>query len=121
MSFSDLPTELDQQVIEYIENAQDLSSMTQVSKYYRELTEPSLYRHLDLREDDFVGVCRLLDTIIRRPILTEFIESITYSKHSRRSRKSSHRALSWGNEYDPVMDEYYLLDKHRSVIREVVT
>lgn len=40
MPLYELPTELDEQIIKFIDNVQDLSSMTQVSKYYRNLAEP---------------------------------------------------------------------------------
>jgi hypothetical protein len=70
MSLSKLLTKLDQRLIYFIDNAKDLSSMAQVSKYCRKLAGPRMYRHLDLHKDNYVSVCRLLDTIIRHPKLT---------------------------------------------------
>lgn len=77
MSFDALSTELDTRIVALIEDQLALSSMSKVSKYYRTLAEPHLYRDFHFHEDGKRRACQLLVTLLRRPELAVHITSLT--------------------------------------------
>jgi len=84
MSLSELPTELDAKIIEFLHAADDrqaVSSMSRVSKYYRQLAEPFLYRDLVFRAADEIRIKRLLITLLVETELAKHIRSFSLSDH----------------------------------------
>jgi hypothetical protein len=67
MSLHDLPTELDDHIIGYLDMA-DTNSISRVNKYYRKLSEPHLYEHLNVRKNDPHRLRLLLRTLRCRKI-----------------------------------------------------
>lgn len=82
MSFTALSTELDTKIIEYMQpDRSALEAMSRVSKYYRGIAEPFLYRDLTFRAVHEIQIKRLLLTLLDRPELALFIRSFTLSDH----------------------------------------
>jgi hypothetical protein len=68
MSFAALPTELDTRIISFMDHC-SLDNMSRSSKYYRQITEPFLYRHLDFTDAKNGSIKRLgLALLARRPL-----------------------------------------------------
>lgn len=86
MSLSALPTEVDDIIIEFLGASDDrkaLSSLSCVSKYYRGLVEPVLYRDLKFQAAEEVPMKQLLLTLLSRTDLAKHIESFTLSETPR--------------------------------------
>jgi hypothetical protein len=78
MSLSALSTELDTKIAEFLaDDRPTTSAFSQVSKYYRAVSEPLLYKHLLLDEYDGYTTMRLLFTILSRDQLALHIQSLT--------------------------------------------
>jgi hypothetical protein len=68
MSFTALPTELDTRIISFMDHC-SLDNMSRTSKYYRQITESFLYRHLDFTDAKNGSIKRLgLALLARRPL-----------------------------------------------------
>jgi hypothetical protein len=76
MSIATLSTELDTKITTHLQGHLDaLETMSRVSKYYRGLAEPFLYRDLAFRVVDEVRIKCLLMTLLDRPALAEYIRT----------------------------------------------
>jgi hypothetical protein len=79
MNLDALSTELDAQIIEHLhDDRQALSSFSRVSKYYRALCEPILYRDLAFRNPSQAQMKRLLMTLLDLPSLAKHIKTVTF-------------------------------------------
>jgi hypothetical protein len=67
-----LPTELDEQIIRYL-NTADTARLSCVSKYYRRVAEPYLYDSIELCSHDCNRIKLLLLALIRRKDLGQMI------------------------------------------------
>jgi hypothetical protein len=84
MSMKSLPTEVDLHILEYLCASKDrsaLSALSCVSKYWRQETEPFLYRDLKFRASEDINVKRLLLTLLARKELHPHITSFTLADH----------------------------------------
>ena len=72
-----LSTELDENILWRLVERKDLNAMSQVSKYYRKIAEPFLYKDLVFDEDQYFRITVLFLTIVRRPDLAKYIKRVT--------------------------------------------
>ncbi|XP_014559201.1 hypothetical protein COCVIDRAFT_24478 [Bipolaris victoriae FI3] len=78
MSFSKLSTELDTKILEYLhDDRPSLTAMSMVSKYFRRITEPILYRDLCFPEMTTIQMKQLLTIVLLRPQLAKHVRSFT--------------------------------------------
>ncbi|EMD89711.1 hypothetical protein COCC4DRAFT_125459 [Bipolaris maydis ATCC 48331] len=78
MSFSKLSTELDTKILEYLhDDRSSLSAMSMVSKYFRRITEPILYRDLCFPQMTTNQMKKLLTIVLSRPQLAKHVRSLT--------------------------------------------
>jgi hypothetical protein len=75
MSLDDLPTELDDHIIGYLDMA-DTNSISRVDKYYRKLSEPHLYEHLNARKNNPRRLRLLLRTLLCHKDLRPLIKGL---------------------------------------------
>ncbi|KAF2254635.1 hypothetical protein BU26DRAFT_559306 [Trematosphaeria pertusa] len=76
MPLQALSTELDAHIIEYLhDDSLGLEAMSRVSKYYRSLAEPVLYRDVEFAEWDYVRMTRLLMTLLDRRELAQHVKA----------------------------------------------
>jgi hypothetical protein len=73
MSLLDLPMELDDHIIGYLDMA-DTNSISRVDKYYRKLSEPHLYEHLNVRKNNPRRLRLLLRILLCRKDLRPLIK-----------------------------------------------
>lgn len=78
MSLSKLPTELDDRILGHLEQG-DASSMSQASKYYREVSENHLYKNIRFNTHEGHRIKRLLITLWNRTDLHHLIQQLTVS------------------------------------------
>jgi hypothetical protein len=89
MSLSKLSTELDATICNHLEgDQQTLSTFSRVSKYYRTIAEPNLYKNVNLKENDEYGLMRLSFTLVTRRALAQHVSSFTFME-CRRSKMIS--------------------------------
>lgn len=91
MSFEGLPTELDSHVLSFLE-IPELSAMSMVSKTYRRVAEPYLYRQLICSTESPLSVRWLLITMIQRPELAAYIRSITLDQSTFSGKRTCEKA-----------------------------
>jgi hypothetical protein len=75
MSLHDLPTELDDYIIGYLDMA-DTNSISRVDKYYLKLGDPHLYEHLNVRKNNPRRLRLLLRTLLCRKDLRPLIKGL---------------------------------------------
>jgi hypothetical protein len=93
MSMSALSTEIDEHVIQYLSHA-DLHNLSLVSKYYRALAEPHMYRHFVFRGNHAHTMFLLFFAILARKDLALHIKSFTLEEGAAGAEK-------FGNERVP--------------------
>jgi len=96
MSLSDLSTEIDEMIIQYLPH-HALNNLTLTNKYYRKIAEPYLYRNIQVRSPNILSVPRLLLTLISRRELSQHIRSFAFDIANERWEADLHN-LSY---YDP--------------------
>ena len=74
MSLSDLSTEIDEMIIQYLPH-HALHNLTLTNKYYRKIAEPHLYRNIHVRSTDSLSIPLLLLSLISRRELSQYIRS----------------------------------------------
>ncbi|KAF1945077.1 hypothetical protein EJ02DRAFT_451912 [Clathrospora elynae] len=84
MSLSALPTELDSRILDFLEH-DALNAMLKVSKYYRGVAEPYLYRHLAFTNLQDTEVRALLLGVVSRPLLATHIKFIRLNRDHTKS------------------------------------
>ncbi|KAI4675307.1 uncharacterized protein J4E84_010199 [Alternaria hordeiaustralica] len=77
MSLSDLSTEIDEMIIQYLPH-HALHNLTLTNKYYRKIAEAQLYRNIEVRSPNILSVPRLLLTLISRRELSQHIRSFAF-------------------------------------------
>ncbi|KAI4912508.1 hypothetical protein J4E90_005912 [Alternaria incomplexa] len=77
MSLSDLSTEIDEMIIQYLPH-HALHNLTLTNKYYRKIAEPYLYGNVQVRSSNILSVPRLLLTLISRRELSQHIRSFAF-------------------------------------------
>ena len=82
MFISRLSTELDLKVASFIESTEDLIALSQASKYYQGIGEETLYPRINVARTNWVGLHRLLLTLIKRPGLALLIKHIDMRSES---------------------------------------
>ncbi|PSN72685.1 hypothetical protein BS50DRAFT_671749 [Corynespora cassiicola Philippines] len=75
MGLADLPTELDKHIISYMMKS-DLNIMSRVNRYYRQISEPFLYRNIHVCINPTNQVISLLRVITERKELASYIETL---------------------------------------------
>lgn len=75
MSLKALPTEIDEQILDYLEQT-DLSTLLKVSKYHRKIAEPLLYHTITLRDNRSIKIRSLLLTLLSRNDLAHHIRRL---------------------------------------------
>jgi hypothetical protein len=81
MSLHDLPTELDDHVISYLDSA-GVSSISRVDKYYRKLADPHLYENPNFDDDHPRRLKQLLRTLLcRKDLHGHLIKDIRLDLH----------------------------------------
>lgn len=84
MSLSALSTELDTKIVLYLANdTPALSAFSKISKYYRGVAEPYLYKDIVLIDQDDHTIKQLFCTLLARTQLAHQIRSITVQKPKR--------------------------------------
>lgn len=78
MSLADLPTELDERILEYLPIL-DRSNIVLVSKYYQRIGEPLLYKSIRFLGHRDARIKRLLTTLLRRRYLRRLVKSFELS------------------------------------------
>ncbi|KAI4608965.1 hypothetical protein J4E80_008710 [Alternaria sp. BMP 0032] len=96
MSLSDLSTEIDDMIIQYLPH-HALHNLTLTNEYYRKIAEPHLYRNIEVRSPNILSVPRLLLTLISRRELSQHIRSFAFDIANERWEADLHY-LSY---YDP--------------------
>lgn len=82
ISLSQLPTELDSRIANYlVDDKKPLSSLSKVSKYYRSVAELLLYMNLTFADDDYTGLTLLMLTLVHRERLSLHIKSLKVDHH----------------------------------------
>lgn len=76
MSMYSLPTELNDLIVGFLDR-QGLDAVSKVSKYYREIAEPILYRVICFEADRNIQARRLLLTLLSRPLLATYIKRLS--------------------------------------------
>jgi hypothetical protein len=74
MSFAVLSTEMDTRIISFLDH-RPLDNMSRTYKYYRQITEPFLYRHLDFEGLDHTAIMQLSVVLTNRRDLASYIKS----------------------------------------------
>jgi hypothetical protein len=95
MSFDALPTELDNQILLCLDH-DGLDAMSQTSKTYRTITEPFLYRNLELKTGNHVSIRWLVVTLLCRPEVAAFIRAIRIVEAG--PTNQDNRAVLWLGE-----------------------
>ncbi|KAJ4286429.1 hypothetical protein N0V90_013128 [Kalmusia sp. IMI 367209] len=81
MPIASLPTELDLKIISFLKgDRKALNTLSLVSRYYREHTEPELYHDIVFTTNDGWRILCLLQTFLDRPDVTRYTKSFTYHK-----------------------------------------
>jgi len=75
MSLKALPTEIDEQILDYLEQT-DLSTLSKVYKYHRKIAEPLLYHTIKLRDNRSIKIRSLLLTLLSRNDLAHHIRRL---------------------------------------------
>lgn len=90
MSMGSLSTEIDENVIKRLPQSA-LSSISKTSKYYRTLSEPSLYESIVLGETETTAVACFFRTLLDRKYLAKYIKAFTMNEHEASDARTSHR------------------------------
>ncbi|KAF3004195.1 hypothetical protein E8E13_006554 [Curvularia kusanoi] len=85
MSINDIPPEIDELILSHL-SRNELSAMSKVCKYYREVAEPLLYRNICLLEEDSINVRPLLLTLLSRSDLAARIRKLEIKRGMHLSR-----------------------------------
>ncbi|KAJ8108605.1 hypothetical protein OPT61_g8059 [Boeremia exigua] len=109
MSFDALPTEFDNRILALLDH-DSLNAMSRTSKMYRMVTEPFLYRHIELNSGSGVGIRWLVVTLLSRPELAAYTKTIKCLKTEWSSVEKD--ANSQGTRHPSVSLER-LIDKLR--------
>jgi hypothetical protein len=80
-----MPTEMDERILSYLART-DLNTMSKVSKYYREIAEPLLYRIITLSDNRSINIRPLPLTLLSRSDLALHIRLLLVKVDSRLSR-----------------------------------
>ncbi|KAJ8108607.1 hypothetical protein OPT61_g8058 [Boeremia exigua] len=86
MSLSALPTELHIQIAQYLQST-ELSSVSKVSRYYRVIAEPHLYRYICIPAKQDVCARKLLLTLISRPDLATHVNGLEIEQGSHLAKR----------------------------------
>jgi hypothetical protein len=120
MPLQALPTELDVMIIDNL-NQQDLSYMSQTSKYYRRISEPLLYRGIRFGTGQHHRIKQLLVTLVSREDLrkcTEYYDLVHADDHE---QIMPYNYPSLMLSRDPDRDELYdKLWAHVSDIQKIL-
>jgi hypothetical protein len=79
MSLNDLPTELDKHILEHLHSL-DLSRMICISRYYRGISEPLLYKSIYIASNHHDRIKKLLFTLLRRKDLQAAIRTFGWKR-----------------------------------------
>jgi len=77
MSLSELSTEIDEMIIQYLPQ-RAVHNLMLTNKYYRKIAEPYLYRNVQVRSPNILSIPRLLLTLISRRELSQHIRSFAF-------------------------------------------
>lgn len=81
MSFAVLATELDTRIISFLDQS-SLSKMSRVSRYYRRIAVPHLYKHIRFVNYNWVAIKWLSLVLAFQPALAMHIKSFTLDSSS---------------------------------------
>jgi hypothetical protein len=74
MSFAALSTKMDRRIVSFMDH-HSLNNMSRTPKYYRQITEPLLYRHLAFERLDHTATMQLSVVLMNRQDLASYIKS----------------------------------------------
>ncbi|KAF2818685.1 hypothetical protein CC86DRAFT_433211 [Ophiobolus disseminans] len=118
MPLHKLSTELDVIVVGYLDPSA-IEPMTHVSKYYRELAEPRLYRHVCFAATQGRRITQFLLTLLERPDLRPQVESIELYSHS--NDQPPPMSILQTHPGDPSgVSLYHRLTSQQATIRSVI-
>ncbi|CAA9965435.1 hypothetical protein PTMSG1_08794 [Pyrenophora teres f. maculata] len=124
MSLARLSTELDAHIVEYCDFESQLA-LCSVSKYWRGLAEPDLYRNLRFKVDEYEQTELLLLTLLKRQDLARYIKSFhvtpsIISEHDSSKERMSKEAEQRERQRLVIYEKSWdLLPKMQQIIRTV--
>lgn len=117
MSFDALPTELDNHILLYLDH-DGLNAMSQTSKTYRTITEPFLYRNLELKAGNHVSIRWLVITLLCRPEVAAYIKRIEIAEDG--PTNQDNKVVLWSGELGPTQRQSAVLEQHLSRLHEIM-
>jgi hypothetical protein len=94
MSFATLSTEMDTRIISFMDR-RSLDNMSRTSKYYRQITEPLLYRHLKFKGRDHAAIMHLSVVLTNRQDLANYIKSFKLDGIANQNGRKTSESLSY--------------------------
>lgn len=113
MPLSAIPTELDERIFDYLKR-KELSAVSKVSKYYRRIAEPHLYRELRFVGYRNVNAHLLLLTLLSRNDLAVHIKRLAVEKDS----PAATDRIRWFGKAHKRMERY--LDVLQNLIATII-